>query len=100
MIKHIVMWNFADAAEGADKAANLAKAQADLVALRGLVPGMGTFEVAIGTDPFEHSYDLVLYSEFESEAALQAYAGHPRHVAVAQFIGKVRTARACMDYPA
>ncbi len=98
MIKHIVMWNFADEAEGADKTANLARVQQDLHALRGLVPGMGTFEVAIGTDPLEHSYDMVLYSEFDSVEALQAYATHPRHVAVAQFIGKVRTVRACMDY--
>ena len=27
MIKHIVMWKFKDQAEGADKAANLARAQ-------------------------------------------------------------------------
>ena len=94
------MWNFADEAEGADKAANLATVREDLHALRGLVPGMGAFEVAIGADPLEHSYDLVLYSEFDSVAALQAYATHPRHVAVAQFIGKVRTARVCMDYEA
>ncbi len=99
MIKHIVMWNFADEAEGADKAANLARVQADLHALRDL-PGLLTLEVAIGADPLEHSYDLVLYSEFESVEALQAYATHPRHVAVAQFIGKVRTARVCMDYEA
>ncbi|MCW5950774.1 MAG: Dabb family protein [Propionibacteriaceae bacterium] len=100
MIKHIVMWNFADEAEGSDKATNLAKAQQDLHALRGLVPGMGTFEVAIGADPLEHSYDMVLYSEFDSVESLQAYATHPQHVAVAQFIGKARTARACMDYEA
>ena len=64
MIKHIVMWNFADEAEGDDKATNLAKVQQDLVALRGLVPGMGAFEIAIGADPLEHTYDMVLYSEF------------------------------------
>lgn len=98
MIKHIVMWNFADDAEGDDKATNLAKVQQDLVALRGLVPGMGAFEIAIGADPLEHTYDMVLYSEFDSVEALHAYATHPQHVAVAQFIGKVRTARACMDF--
>jgi hypothetical protein len=54
----------------------------------------------IPTDPFEHSYDLVLYSEFESPEALKAYAVHPDHVAVAGLIGKVRTARACVDYEA
>ena len=98
VIKHIVMWNFADEAEGADKAANLARVQEDLGALRGLVPGLKTLEVAIGEDPLEHSYDMVLYSEFDSVESLRAYATHPRHVEVAQFIGKVRTARVCMDY--
>ena len=98
MIKHIVLWNFADEAAGADKASNLAKVQADLLALKDLVPGMGAFEPVIGTDPLEHDFDLALYSEFESVEALHAYATHPAHVAVAQFIGQVRTSRACMDY--
>jgi len=100
VIKHIVMWNFADEAEGADKQANLERVRDDLVALKDVVPGMGAFEVALGAEPLEHSYDLLLYSEFESVEALRAYATHPRHVAVAGFIGKVRTARACMDYEA
>ena len=98
MIKHIVFWNFADQAEGADKAANLATAAEQLAALSDVVPGLRTLEVAIGADPLEHSYDLVLYSEFDTVEALQAYVVHPRHQAVAQFIGKVRTARVCMDY--
>ncbi|MDQ7993278.1 MAG: Dabb family protein [Propionicimonas sp.] len=98
MIKHIVMWKFADQAEGADKASNLARVAADLAALSDVVPGIGAFDVAVGADPLEHTYDLVLYSEFESVEALQAYATHPRHVAVAQFIGRVRTERACMDF--
>ncbi len=100
MIKHIVMWNFADEAEGADKAANLAKVKADLDALHDLVPGMGTFEPVIGSDDLEHSYDLALYSEFDSVEALKAYATHPDHVAVASFIAKVRTARVAFDYEA
>ncbi|MGB7961358.1 MAG: Dabb family protein [Propionicimonas sp.] len=98
MIKHIVLWNFADEAAGADKASNLAKVQADLLALKGLVPGMGAFEPVIGTDPLEHDFDLALYSEFESPEALRAYATHPDHVAVGQFIAQVRTSRSCMDY--
>ncbi|HEY3336969.1 MAG TPA: Dabb family protein [Propionicimonas sp.] len=100
MIKHIVMWNFADEAEGADKATNLKTVQEALLGLRNVVPGIITLEPVIPTDPFEHSYDLVLYSEFESPEALKAYAVHPDHVAVAGLIGKVRTARACVDYEA
>lgn len=98
MIKHIVMWNFADKAEGADKATNLAIVRDRLAGLRNVVPGIITLEPVIPTDPFEHSYDLVLYSEFESLDALKAYAEHPDHQAVAGFIGAVRTARVCVDY--
>ena len=98
MIKHIVMWNFADEAEGADKATNLRTVRDALVALRTVVPGIITLEPVIPTEPFEHSYDLVLYSEFETPAALKAYAEHPDHVAVAGFIGKVRSTRVCVDY--
>lgn len=98
MIKHIVMWNFADEAEGADKATNLATVKASLDRLIGLVPGMGAFETAIGSDELEHGYDLVLYSEFDSVDSLKAYATHPDHVAAAGFIGKVRTERVAFDY--
>ena len=100
MIKHIVMWNFAEEAEGADKATNLRTVRDALVALRTVVPGIINLEPVIPTEPFEHSYDLVLYSEFETPAALKAYAEHPDHVAVAGFIGKVRSTRVCVDYEA
>ena len=98
MIKHIVMWTFAKHAEGADKATNLETARARLSDLNGLVPGMHAFEPVIPGDGFESTYDLVLYSEFDTPADLKAYATHPAHVTVAEFIGKVRTSRACMDY--
>ena len=60
--------------------------------------GAITLEPVIPVDPFEHSYDLVLYSEFETPEALRAYATHPDHVAVAALIRSVVTARVCVDY--
>ena len=98
MIKHIVMWTFADQAEGADKATNVAIARERLASLDGLVPGLIKLEPVIPVDPFEHSYDLVLYSEFESVEALKAYAVHPDHLAVGTFIKAACTARVCVDY--
>ena len=47
MIKHIVMWNFADEAEGADKATNLARVRERLLGLRDVVPGIRTLEPVI-----------------------------------------------------
>ncbi len=98
MIKHIVMWQLKAHAEGADKAANAAKMKSLLEACANIVPGMGTFEVALAQEGMEATYDVVLYSEFESLAALDAYQNHPQHVALKPFVGAVREARQCMDY--
>ena len=98
MLKHIVMWKFADEAQGQGKAANLTKAKALLESCANLVPGMGKLEVAIAAPGLECTYDLVLYSEFESRAALDAYQVHPTHAAVKPFLGAVRIERQCMDY--
>ena len=98
MIKHIVMWKLKDFAEGADKAANAAKMRDLLNGCKGIVPGMFAFEVALAQAGLEATYDVVLYSEFASKEALDAYADHPTHQAVKPFIGAVREERQCMDY--
>jgi hypothetical protein len=98
MIKHIVMWKLKDEAEGADRAANARKVKELLDACIGLVPGMGTFEVALAQPGLEATYDVVLYSEFADRDALNAYLDHPQHVALKPFIGAVREGRQCMDY--
>ena len=98
MIKHIVMWQLKDHAEGADKAINALKMKALLDACNGIVPGMLAFEVVIAQPGMEATYDVVLYSEFRSVAALDAYQTHPQHEALKPFVGAVRQARQCMDY--
>jgi heme-degrading monooxygenase HmoA len=98
MIKHIVMWKLKDHAEGADRAANALEMKRRLDACANVVPGIRKFEVALAQPGLEATYDVVLYSEFDSREALAAYAGHPTHKAVMPFIAAVREARQCMDY--
>ncbi|MBN8557012.1 MAG: Dabb family protein [Proteobacteria bacterium] len=98
MIKHIVMWKFKDQAEGAHKAANLARAQVLLEGCADLVPGTLRLEVASAQPGLEATYDLVLYSEFADRAALDAYQNHPTHAAVKPFLRAVVSERQCMDY--
>lgn len=100
MIKHIVMWKLKEQAEGADRATNAREMKRRLDECAGIVPGMLTFEVKLPEDGLEATYDIVLYSEFDSRDALQAYARHPVHQAVVPFIGAVRAERQCMDYEA
>ena len=100
MIKHIVMWKLKDFAEGQDKLANAVKMKQMLDGCAKLVPGTLKFEVALAQPGLEATYDVVLYSEFDSKQSLDAYADHPEHVAVKPFIGAVRAERQCMDYEA
>jgi heme-degrading monooxygenase HmoA len=98
MLKHIVMWKLKDQAEGADKATNARKMKEMLDSCANIVPGILKFEAVIAQPGLEATYDVVLYSEFASRAALEAYQEHPQHVATKPFIGAIREARQCMDY--
>lgn len=98
MIKHIVMWKLKEQAEGADRLTNAREMKRRLDECAHIVPGMLAFEVALAQPGLEATYDVVLYSEFEDKAALEAYATHPTHKALVPFIGAVREARQCMDY--
>ena len=92
------MWQLKDHAEGADKATNALKMKALLDACANIVPGIIKLEVAIAKPGLEATYDIVLYSEFVSAGALDAYQNHPQHIALKPFVSAVRLARQCMDY--
>jgi quinol monooxygenase YgiN len=98
MLVHIVMWKLKDHSEGAGKAANAAKMKELLNACANIVPGMLRFEVGVAQPGLEATYDVVLYSEFESKEALDAYQQHPQHAALKPFMTAIREARQCMDY--
>ncbi len=98
MIKHIVAWEFAEHAEGADKATNVALAADALRALPALIDGIVEFEVITPQPGLDNTFDLAIYSVFADAEALQAYAVHPDHLKVVDVIVARRTSRACLDY--
>lgn len=98
MIKHIVFWQLKDEAMGNTKAQNMQLVKEKLMSCAQVVPGIREFEVALGGQGLECTYDVALYSVFDNKAALDAYAVHPTHEAIKAFIGEVRSARQCMDY--
>lgn len=98
MIKHIVAWNFADEAEGADKATNVALVADALRALPAVIDGIVEFEVVVAQPGMDMTFDLALNSAFTDAEALQTYAVHPEHQKVVALIGARRTGRACIDY--
>ena len=98
MLKHIVMWKFKEAAEGATKEENLRKAKSLLDALPPTIPQIKTFEVGIDTLHSDTSYDLVLISGFDDEASLVTYQKHPEHVAVVEFLRNVQADKIVVDF--
>jgi heme-degrading monooxygenase HmoA len=97
MIKHIVMWNVAgETKEDRSKAADFLRSRFEQ--LRGEVPGLLHLEVGLDHSHVDYACDVVLYTEFENQEALDAYAVHPAHIRVKGELGQMRIARYQVDY--
>lgn len=94
MLKHIVMWKFKEGVPEAEKR----EARRQLEALKGVAPTLLDIEVGLDVLGSEQSKDMVLYSEFQSMDDLKAYAAHPEHVKVGEFIKPRVCERHAVDY--
>ncbi len=97
MIKHIVMWNLRGDTDQA-KARAIEVLKRSFESLRGRIPGLLHLEIGVDSSRIDYACDVVLYSEFESQAALDAYAVHPEHLRVKQELADLRIARHQVDY--
>ncbi len=98
MIKHIVAWTLKDHAHGNDKATNARLMKEKFASLVGQIPGLIKLETGIDFSKTEASFDVLLYTEFESREALDGYQAHPAHKALMLFISEVRVQRMLVDY--
>ena len=94
MVKHIVMFDFKEE----NRAENLERAKEMLEALIGTVPTLKSMEVGINFSQEERAMNLSLYSEFDDKDSLEAYAVHPEHLKVVDFIKSVASASKVSDY--
>jgi heme-degrading monooxygenase HmoA len=99
MLKHIVMWNVRGD-DAATRVRHIAQVKAAFESLRGRVPGLLHVEVGVDESRIDYACDVVLYTEFDSRAALAAYADHPEHLRVKRALGDLRIARHQVDYDA
>ena len=97
MIKHIVMWRVRGDTT-AERSAAARTVQRAFESLRDRIPGMRQLEIGIDVSDCDYACDVVLYSEFESQAALAAYAVHPEHQRVRDELGDLRITRHQVDY--
>ena len=98
MIKHIIVWHLKPEAHGNTSTHNARLIKEKLEALQGRIPGLLKIEVGIDISRGADSGDLVLYSEFENNEALEVYRDHPDHKAVFPFIAGARADRVIVDY--
>src|SRR5262245_43162953 len=91
------MWNVRGETPSA-KAANVERLRQAFHSLQGRVPGLLNMEIGVDVSGVEYACDVVLVSDFESQAALDAYAHHPEHLRVKHELGDIRTHRFQVDY--
>ena len=91
------MWNVR-ANNDQDRENNLEKIKTLFNAMKPQIPGLIKLEIGIDSSRIDYACDVVLYSEFESQEALDAYAVHPAHQSVKDQLVGLRTARHQVDY--
>ena len=98
MIRHVVMFTLT-AASDAERAADISGMQERLSALVGVVPGLLSMSLKPDLGLLEDHWDVVLVSEHEDNAALEAYQAHPAHKEAGAFVRSVTNSdRATVDY--
>lgn len=96
MVKHIVMWQLKDEAEGNPKAENAKKMKEMLEALPDKISNIVDLQVGINENGGE--YDIVLVTTFASYEDLKTYDQHPEHQKVRAFVRTVAAGRGAVDY--
>lgn len=96
MVKHIILWQFSDAAKesGTKEAAALLRGK--FKALLGVVDGLLAIE--LGEDVTGNTYDMALYCEFRDMESLEGYQVHPDHLEIKKLVKVLAIGRTCVDY--
>lgn len=99
MVKHIILWKLKSDFSAEEKAQILAGIKTNLESLAGVVPGLLEIKVNCEKVLASSNADLMLDSTLESPDALNGYAVHPAHVAVADtYVRPFTEVRLCLDY--
>ena len=97
MVKHIVLFKLKnELTESEKKVIGLQFKQA-IEALPATISVIRKVEVGLNINSSE-TWDIALYSEFDSLEDVKTYAVHPAHVAAAGIIATAKESRSCVDY--
>lgn len=99
MVKHIVLFKLKDEVPTEKKLAVMNSFKEAIEALPAKISVIRKVEVGLNINPGE-SWNIALYSEFDSLEDVKTYAIHPDHVAAGKLLAEVKESRACVDYEA
>ena len=97
MVKHIVLFKLKESAPKEEKLQVMKAFKNAIEALPEKIDFIRKVEVGLNINADE-SWDIALYSEFDSLEDVKAYAVHPAHVAAAKLLAKLKESRSCVDY--
>ena len=85
MVRHIVMFELLEEAEGKSRKENTELARKKAETLRGKIPSLKAYQVVVNAEKADQTnYDIALICDFEDMAGLDAYQNHPEHKAFAE----------------
>ncbi len=94
MVVHIVMFQFKEE----NKKPNIIQAKQMLENLMGAVPSLRSMDVGVNFSAEDRAMDLSIIASFESKEGLDAYAVHPEHLKVIDFIKTAVEYSKVVDY--
>jgi len=94
MVVHIMTFKFKEENEKA----NIIQVKQMLENLMGAVPTLRSIDVGLNFAKEERAMDLSIITTFESKQGLDAYAIHPEHLKVVDFIKTVVEYSKVVDY--
>jgi hypothetical protein len=97
MVKHIVLFKLKDNVELDVKQNVMRNFKQAIEALPAEIDFIRKVEVGLNINCCE-TWDIALYSEFDSLDDVKRYAVHPSHVAAAKLLADVKESRSCVDY--
>ena len=93
MLTHIVLFKLKNTCDE-----NIQKTKKVLLSLQGEISYLRFLEVGNDILHSERSYDIALYTKFDSLADMQAYQIHPAHLKVQKHMHEVRESSVAIDY--
>ncbi|WP_303010669.1 Dabb family protein [uncultured Bacteroides sp.] len=97
MVKHIVLFKLKDEVSEAEKLQVMTDFKKAIEALPAKIPVIRKVEVGLNMNP-EETWNIALYSEFDTLEDVKYYATHPEHVAAGKILAAAKESRACVDY--